>query len=82
MKNETSWEVEHTDTFAGEANYCWVRRYQIKGTGRQTIIRRAKKACGLTGVRCRVTDFGDMFEIRPQGICQIVFVTYHEGITT
>lgn len=24
-----AWQVEVTDTFGGEANYCWVRRYTI-----------------------------------------------------
>ena len=72
------WDVEHTDTFSGESNYCWVHRHEVSGETRLQVIRRAKKACGLNGVRCTVSDFGDMYEIRPQGLCQVVFVTYQD----
>lgn len=63
------YDVEYTDTFGGEANYCWVRRATIAspawdslkawdGNGRieprayqRTVMRRAKAAMGLSGVR-------------------------------
>lgn len=78
------YEVEHTDTFGGEANYCWVRRYEIEAKGaddqaqRRSLVRQAKALCGLTGVRCKVDDFGDMIRIQPQGICQVIFVTWKD----
>jgi hypothetical protein len=28
------YQVEHTDTFGGEANYCWCRRYDIEAKGK------------------------------------------------
>ena len=70
------WKVEHTDTFGGEANYCWAHRYEIPDASRLALIRRAKALCGLTGVRCDVTSFGDMYEIRPRGLCQVLFVSW------
>jgi hypothetical protein len=79
-----AYAVEHTDTFGGDANYCWVNRYEIEAHGktptgqRISLVRQAKKLCGLTGVRCDVWDCGDMIEIRPRGICQIVFVTWKD----
>lgn len=86
MTNEiVTFEVEHTDTFGGEANYCWVNRYEIHPNGktrkgeRLSLVRQAKALCGLTGVRCQTTDFGDMIEIRPRGICQVIFVTYEDA---
>ncbi len=73
------YEVEHTDTFGGEANYCWVRRYQIPDGTRAALVRRAKALTGLTGHRCKVYDQGgDLIEIRPQGLCQVVFVSWVE----
>jgi len=25
-----NWDIEITDTFGGEANYCWARRFTVK----------------------------------------------------
>ncbi len=69
--------VEYTDTFAGQANYSWVKRLHIKAASdkRNAIVRAAKAALFLTGVRCAVYDHGDMIEIRPRRICTVAFVT-------
>lgn len=70
--------VEHTDTFGGDANYAWLNRHnlELKTDSRLAIIRAAKKACGFTGLSAKVSDFGDMIEIRPRGLCQIAFITF------
>jgi len=74
-----AYTVEHTDTFGGEANYSWVRRYQLPDNlSKLQRVRRAKALCGLAGVRCEVSDFGDELHIRPQGLAQIVFVSWTE----
>lgn len=74
-----TWSVEHTDTFGGEANYSWVRRATIEAPdSRQAIMRRAKAAVGLTGVRGRTHNFGDMLEFRPYGQCTVMFVTWSD----
>ena len=74
---ECAYEVEYTDTFGGAANYCWVQRHEIQGTSEKprTLVRRAKAAVGLTGVRCNVTNFGDMIEVRPVGMCTVLFIS-------
>jgi hypothetical protein len=57
-------DVEVTDTFSGEANYCWVHRHVIELTPeeasdhkrrRRLIVRRAKAAEGWSGSRCEVS---------------------------
>jgi hypothetical protein len=76
------YQVEHTDTFGGAPNYCWVRRYEINARGktpygkRLSLVRQAKALCGLSGVRADTTSFGDTLEIRPRGVCQVIFVTW------
>ena len=76
------YEVEHTDTFGGEANYCWVRRYEINARGktpkgeRLSLVRQAKALCGLSGVRAKTSVYDDTLEIRPNGICQVIFITW------
>lgn len=71
------YHCELTDTLGGEANYSWVRRETLELsddlTDRQ-IIRRAKAALGLTGCRCRTSNYGDSWELRPYGACTVLFI--------
>lgn len=74
---ELTWNVELTDTFGGEANYSWVKRATFtapQNLSDQAVVRRAKAAIGLTGDRCRTTNHGDSFELRPYGSCTVAFV--------
>lgn len=74
--------VEYTDTFGGEANYCWVRSYSFLIGDRSplAIVRKAKKLIGINGEKCKVTDLGDMIEIRPIGHNTIAFITFQEAV--
>lgn len=70
--------IEHTDTFGGEANYCWVNRTEIErpaNASDRALVRAAKAFAGLTGMRCRVDNYGDHLAIYPADICQVVFVS-------
>ena len=89
-------DVEYTDTFGGEANYCWVKRAVVtvpelphygytgstdgsyhkanKAQSRE-LMRRAKAAVGLTGVRGVTSQFGEGLEFRPHGMCTVMCVT-------
>ena len=90
-----TYEYEYTDTFAGEANYCWVKRGRIdmpelthygydggKGYAKankianRELMKKAKAAVGLTGVRGRTYHHGDMSEFRPYRACAVLFVTF------
>lgn len=73
MKYEYTYE--YTDTFGGEANYCWVRRGRVKASSLLGAARIAKRELGLNGVRCRVDTFGDMNAYYPQGSCTVLFVS-------
>ena len=88
--------VEYTDTFGGEANYCWVKRASIDvpewpafkgwdGNGRRepkgyqaAVMRRAKAALGLSGLRGRTYQHGDMIEFRPYRMACVLFVTWSD----
>ncbi len=71
------YRIEYTDTFGGQANYSWVRREVIEGVfnTRRAVIYSARSVLGLHGIRCNVTDFGDVIEIRPRRMCTVAFVT-------
>ena len=70
---------EMTDTFGGEANYSWVDRGQVQFKGNEsdmTIVRKIKKELGITGVRCKKTDFGNEIVLDIVGACVRVFITF------
>jgi hypothetical protein len=77
-----TYEIEVTDTFGGEANYCWVKRGETRAQSRRGRIEAAKRLAGWGGwCRVHVDDSGDMLTLRPtatSGVCQIAFVTYKE----
>jgi hypothetical protein len=71
-------DVEYTDTFDGEANYSWVKRETLDLPHKlsdRAIMRRAKAAMGLSGVRGRSYSHGDMWEFRPYRSCTVMFAT-------
>lgn len=85
-----AYQVEVTDTFGGDANYSWVRRYTIETPTceyrdpaySRTLVRRAKAAAGWTGLRCATYSHGDQIEVRPTGRrapCWVMFITWNDG---
>lgn len=76
--------VEYTDTFCGEANYSWVRRAEISApaqASRALLVRRAKAALGLKGRHRNVYDFGDCIQFDPVNEITRVFISYVEEST-
>lgn len=75
--------IEVTDTFGGEANYCWVKRGKTTATSRRGIISAVKDVAGWHDW-CRVKvvyNDGDHMEIRPvstSGVNQVAFVTWSD----
>lgn len=69
--------AEYTDTFSGEANYSWVRRFEFVAPAEisdTALMRRAKKALGLSGVRGRRESWGETLIFRPYGACTVLFI--------
>ena len=46
MKNH--YFVEMTDTFGGEANYCWVHRFIVSASSERGAMRKVAKKTGFT----------------------------------
>lgn len=42
------------------------------------LMRKAKAAVGLTGVRGRTEEYGGAIEFRPYGCCAVMFITFKE----
>lgn len=71
--------AEYTDTFSGDANYSWVRRAEFEAPDNATdalLMRRAKKALGLSGARGKRETWGETIVFRPWGACTILFIDY------
>lgn len=73
--------IEETDTFGGEANYCWVNRHWIADRHNEPRVittRRIKAAAGYSGVRGRSCWNDDSYEFRPAKACIVVFADWRE----
>lgn len=51
------WFVELTDTFCGELNYSWVKRFSVKAKTIQSAMRKVSIECG-TKTR-KICESGD-----------------------
>jgi hypothetical protein len=81
----STYEIEMTDTFGGEANYSWVRRCEISVKDSEhfkkndsQLIRLAKKELDISGIRHKKSDCGDCIRLDLVGMCQVVFITYKD----
>lgn len=82
MTIQTNIIFEVTDTYAGEANYSWVKRGTVECKQGEdysdlAAVRRVKKAIGWSGVRCTVEHDADSITLRPVGVCQVCFINFH-----
>jgi len=84
--------VELTDTYRGEANYCWVRRAKLPDSVtdgapyqslayRRRLARAALESVGESGSRGRWTwnDSGTYGEWRPYGRAVVCFVLWDDS---
>lgn len=46
---KTRYSIECTDTFGGEANYCWVRRFSVRASSLRGAARVAARHLGYSG---------------------------------
>jgi hypothetical protein len=69
-------KIEVTDTFGGEANYSWVKRFELDPVEQSDLklMHRIKKVIGWTGLKCDVERHPDLWVLRPRGICVVAFV--------
>lgn len=84
----TKYVFEYTDTYGGEANYCWVKRgstivseksdNESMSNFNRRSARAIKKAAGLNGVRGKSYWQGDHYEFVPNNSCTILFADYSE----
>lgn len=69
----TKFYIEMTDTFAGEANYCWVKRFTVDAKNCRGAVQKFAKHVG-TGWRINF-DSGDLKRYDNGVVC--AFVEYY-----
>jgi len=72
------WQLEHTDTFGGDANYSWVNREDVMIPSQYSgpwVVRRAKEIMGLTQLQHTTADFGDCIRVDFKQHNQVLFIT-------
>ena len=69
--------VEVTDTYAGDANYCWVHRFKVHATTFRGAIRKVSREMGLPSARIN-GNYGDMARYDFKGAAICAFVTDYE----
>jgi hypothetical protein len=69
--------IEVTDTFGGEANYSWVKRYLVDAATPRGALRKVTR---LTGDRVTLdSDYGSMMTYRVPQACIVYFITQADG---
>ncbi len=70
----TNFAYEITDTFGGEANYCWVKRGTVRARSMRGAIRAIKAREGIPARHFTVYDCGDERRIDFRGWTVCAFI--------
>ena len=71
--------VEITDTFAGEANYSWVKRIKVKANTMRGAVNKVSRDSGMAW-RCR-GNYGDMMRYDSKSGATCFFIEeWHDDI--
>ena len=73
---------EMTDTFSGEANYCWVKRVIVNASTRRGAIIKAAAHFGVSGRIRKTMDCGDMTRHDVQGAAICIFTNDADEFNT
>lgn len=74
MSLKHSFNIEVTDTYGGEANYCWVRRYTVKARSFRGAMQAFSRQYG--GYWKKDYNLGDEARYNQRGACVCAFVSY------
>jgi len=71
--------VEVTDTFGGEANYSWVRRFKVHANTMRGAMLKISRHLGVSAKQ--VGDYGDLrrYDFKGTAVCAFVEDYTHQG---
>jgi hypothetical protein len=74
-------QAEYYDTLGSgsirEGNYCWCKRVEFEmpeNSTKRSVVMRAKKELGLTGLVCDVSSGGSPIILHPRGVCTAISI--------
>lgn len=73
------WTVEMTDTFGGQANYCWVKRDEIDADTASLAIRRFKAKHGIKANHKIAVDTVNFRRVDLIGACVCIMAYWGES---
>lgn len=75
-----TYNVEFTDTFSGEANYAWAKRYMVEAKDLKQAITKAKQERYNSPLPKHVTSHndGEFARIDIIGSCVCAFITIQD----
>ena len=76
MKMKKTYAVEIADTFGGEPNYGWVRRYLARASSPVGAIRKAGRVLGLRFRK--VADYGDVVRYESKSGLTCAFIEIYD----
>lgn len=78
QKELQTYKVEFTDTYSGEANFCWIERRLVKATSIKQAITKAKRDRYHAPIPRHVYVFNDsdMSRIDIKGACVCAFIEW------
>lgn len=72
--------VEVTDTFGGEANYAWARRYRVRSKSMRGAIRAVSRHHGWQRrLKLNYSDFGESAAYDVRGAAVRIFIHHVDG---
>lgn len=71
--------VEVTDTYGGESNYTWVRRFKVHANTERGAMRKVSHVMGFVGGVKKDYDSGDMQRWDWRNACICAFVEGYEA---
>lgn len=69
--------VEVTDTYGGEANYCWVKRFKVNASSMRGAITKVARETGLSFRS--VSNCNDVTRYNAKNACICAFVSVYEN---
>ena len=66
--------IEVTDTYAGDANYSWVKRFKVKARSQRGAMIKFNRQEGFTRSLRKSFDTGEISRYDVQSACICVFV--------
>ena len=69
-----TFDIEVTDTFCGQPNYSWVKRYTYMASSFLGAIQQLAREHGAGW--SKEYDIGDMAKYKLSGACIVAFVTF------